>query len=91
MECDGRKGCQRDVLIIEIRALLQFLELSQEHGWDFFACSQISRFIFLSESYKNGVEMHFECDFAPFRIQTLIQSHPCKKLWHADGQKMLLT
>ena len=30
----------------------------------------------LSGGNKNGVEMHFECDFAPFRIQTLTQSHP---------------
>ena len=34
---------------------------------------------FFSESNKNGVEMHFECDFSLFRIQTLTQSHPL--LW----------
>ena len=27
--------------------------------------------------HKNGVGMHFECDFARFRIQTLTSSHPC--------------
>ena len=30
-----------------------------------------------SKSNKNGVEMPFECDFSPFRIQTLSRSHPC--------------
>ena len=32
--------------------------------------------------------MHFECDFVPFRIQTLTQSHPCYNnleiKWHFD-------
>ena len=46
------------------------------HGWDFCSYSQISGFQF-SESSKNSVEMHFECDFSPFRIQTLTQSYPC--------------
>ena len=30
----------------------------------------------LSDSNKNDVEMHFECDISLFRIQTLTQSHP---------------
>ena len=36
----------------------------------------MSGFRFLSESNKNGVEVHLECDFSPLRIQTLTQSHP---------------
>ena len=31
----------------------------------------------ISESNKNGFEMHFQCDFSPFRVQTLTWSHPC--------------
>ena len=30
------------------------------------------------KSNNNGVKMHFVCDFAPLRIQTLIVSYPCK-------------
>ena len=45
-------------------------------GWDFSGYRQISGFRLLSESNSSGVEMHFEYDFAPFRIQTLTQSHP---------------
>ena len=52
--------------------------LEQVQGWDFPGCSQISGFRFLSGNSENGVEEHFECDFAPFRIQTLTQSHPSK-------------
>ena len=37
----------------------------------------ISGFRCLSESSKNGFEVHFECEFLPFRIQTLTWSHPC--------------
>ena len=33
---------------------------------------QISGFRFLSESNENGVEVHFEGDFSPFRIHTLV-------------------
>ena len=47
------------------------------HWCDFSGYIRISGFRFLSESNKNGVEMHFECDFPSFRIQTLTQSHPC--------------
>ena len=35
--------------------------------------------LFFLESNKNGVEIHFECDFSLFRIQTLTFSHPCWK------------
>ena len=44
-------------------------------GWDFSGYSQILGFRFLSESIKNGAEMHFECDFSPFRIQMFNQSY----------------
>ena len=37
--------------------------------WDFSGYSWISGFRFLSECNKNNIEMHFECDFVPFRIQ----------------------
>ena len=30
-------------------------------------------------SQEDRVETHIECDFAPFRNQTLTQSHPCIK------------
>ena len=40
------------------------------HGWDFSSYSRISGFRFRSETNRNGGEMHFECDFAPLRIQT---------------------
>ena len=33
-------------------------------------------FRYLSESDKNGFEMHFECYFSPLRIQTLTWSRP---------------
>ena len=46
------------------------------HGGDFSGYNRILGIRFLWESSKNGVEVHFECDFAPFRIQTLAQSHP---------------
>ena len=36
--------------------------------------SQISGFRSLSEWSKNGFEMHFECEFSSFRIQTLAWS-----------------
>ena len=39
--------------------------------WEFSDCkyNRISGLRFLSESSKNGVEMHLECDFSPSRIQ----------------------
>ena len=37
--------------------------------------SRISGLRYLSKSNTNSIEMHFECDFAPFRIQTLTLSH----------------
>lgn len=46
------------------------------HGWDFSGHSWISGLRLLSESNKNGAEMHLECDFSPFKIQALTQSHP---------------
>ena len=46
-------------------------------GWDFSGYSQISGLRIFSESNKNVVEMHFQCDILPSRIQTLNQSHPC--------------
>ena len=61
-------------LLVRLLALLFF------HGWVFSGHSWISEFRFLSESNKNGGEMHFECDFSPFRIQTLTQSLPCCSL-----------
>ena len=30
------------------------------------------------KAIKYGFEMHFECDFSPFRIQTLTLSRPCR-------------
>ena len=53
--------------------------MSQLHvlcmGGTFHACyNGISGLRFLSES---SGEVHFECDISPFRIQTLIPSHPC--------------
>ena len=54
-------------------------KLNQCHGLDFSGYSQISGFRYLSERNKTGVEMHFECDFSPFRIQTLTRSHPSNK------------
>ena len=52
-------------------------QIRLHHGLDFSGYSRISGFRFLSKSIKNGVEMHFECDFVPFRIQMLTQFHPC--------------
>ena len=46
-------------------------------GGDFSGYSRISRFRYLSESNQNGVEMHFECDFSHFRIQSVNWPHPC--------------
>ena len=49
-----------------------------QHGRDFSRYNQISRFTFLTESNKNSVQLHFECVFSPFRIQTLTLSCPCQ-------------
>ena len=46
------------------------------HGWDFSGYSWISEFGYLSESNNSGFEVHFECKFSTFRIQTLIWSCP---------------
>ena len=48
----------------------------KSHGWDFSGYSWILGFRYLSESNKNGFEMHFECELSPYRIQTLTWSHP---------------
>ena len=55
----------------------RLLWLFCHHGWDFSGCSRISGFRFLSNSNKNGLEIHFEFDFSPFRIQTVTLSHSC--------------
>ena len=44
-----------------------FLALAGFQNSDFFQKAIINKY----------VEMHFECDFAPIRIQTSTQSHPC--------------
>ena len=44
------------------------------HGWDLSGYSRISGFTFRKK--KSGFEIHFDCDFSPFRIQTLTWSHP---------------
>ena len=46
----------------------------------FQATAIISGIRFLSESNKNGVGMHFGCDFSPSRIQNSSQSHPWNTL-----------
>ena len=46
------------------------------HGWDFSGHSWVLGFRYFSESNKNSFEMHFDCDFSPFRTQTLTWSHP---------------
>ena len=43
---------------------------------DFSDYCQISGFRYPVESSKNGVWMHFECDFSPFWTQTLTWPHP---------------
>ena len=40
------------------------------NGWDFLDYGQISGFKHLSESNENSFEMHFECGFSRFRVQT---------------------
>ena len=35
----------------------------------------------LSETNKNGSEVHFECEFSLFRIQTLTWLHPWYDNW----------
>ena len=46
-------------------------QLISQQGWEYSGYSQISGVKFLSKSNKNGVEIHFECDCSPFRIQTV--------------------
>ena len=41
---------------------------------------QISEIRQLSESNTDGFEMHFECDFSPYRNRTLTWSHSCIKV-----------
>ena len=57
------------------------------YGWDFFGYRWISGFRFPTGSSKNGVYVQFDCDFAPFRSQTLTQSHPqsCNFTPKSDG------
>ena len=47
-------------------------------GTFFSDCSHMSGFMFLSESNKMVSSCFFECEFVPFRIQTLFLFHPCK-------------
>ena len=48
------------------------------HSWvGLFWLQSNFRIHILSGSNKNGVEIHFKCDFGPFRIPILIQSRPC--------------
>ena len=46
------------------------------HRRDFSGYSQISGFRFLLESIKKDVEVHFERDFSPLRIQTFKAVQP---------------
>ena len=55
-------------------SILHFYHLN--HGLDLSDYSRISGYRFW-ESNKNGVDIHFESDFSPFRSQALTQSHPC--------------
>ena len=52
-------------------------QTTARHGWDISNYSLISGFRSLTECNKHGAGMHFECNFSPSRIQTLILSHPC--------------
>ena len=45
-----------------------FFEQFSRYSW-------ISGFIYLSESNNNEFEMHFECEFSPFRLQILTWFH----------------
>ena len=47
------------------------------HGWDLMGHGWILGIRCLSESSKDGFEMHFECDVSVLRIQTLNWSYPC--------------
>ena len=44
-----------------------------------------------AESSKNGFEMHFECEFSPFRIQTFTQSHPRKHFTAREEETISFT
>ena len=48
----------------------KYFVLYNTHGWDFIGYSWIPGFRYLSESNRNVVEMHFEWEISPFRIQT---------------------
>ena len=62
-------------LCVELVCWVYGVGLLLHRGWDFSGCSWISGFRCLSESNKNGVELHFKCDFSQLRLQTLIRSH----------------
>ena len=40
--------------------------------------------IFFLESNENDFVMHSECEFSPFRIQTLTWSRPCDHFWYSE-------
>ena len=52
-----------------------FMLYESSMGWTFPASGGFQDSDFF-QSKKNSIEMHFECDFAPFRIQTLSLSRP---------------
>ena len=54
-------------------------------GWDLSGHSKMTGFRYLSESNRNGFEMHFESEFSPSRIQTLIWFCP----WLSESLKIL--
>ena len=53
-----------------LRSLMQ-----HTHRWDLAGYNLISGVKFLSESNKNGIEVHFECDFLLSLVQTWPLSH----------------
>ena len=72
---EGKEECKHHGSVVRDRMttwnFLQSLRFTLcNQGGNFPDYSQIAVFRLLSESNKNGVEMHFECDFQPFSIQT---------------------
>ena len=55
------------------------------HGWDFLGYGRNSGFRFLLESNKNGVEMHFGCDFSTFQDSNFNPIPPMLFTMHVDS------
>ena len=68
------KCCIDEVVFCVRKMLFCVTKMFNNHlyGWDGFQDPD-----FFQKTVKIVCKMHFECNFAPFRIQTLILTHSC--------------